>query len=66
VPDGLKWLCPHEIGFQLLHTLREAFELAGDVGAALRAVEIGLALPLAGELRRTLELDRARVLARLN
>ncbi len=66
VPDGLKWLCPHEIGFQLLGLLRESFELAGDLAAATRAVEIGLALPIAGDPRRQLELDRARIRARLN
>ncbi len=66
IPEGLKWLCPHEVGFQLLERLREAFELSGDLAAAGRAVEIGLALPVAGEPRRRLELDRVRLQARLN
>ena len=66
IPEGLKWLCPHEVGFQLLERLREAFELSGDLAAAGRAVEIGLALPVAGEPRRRLEFDRVRLQARLN
>jgi regulator of sirC expression with transglutaminase-like and TPR domain len=66
IPDGLKWLCPHEIGFQLLACLRDTFELVGDLEAALRAAEIGLALPLSHELRHRLLLQRAGILARLN
>ena len=66
IPEALKWLCPHEVGFQLLDRLREAFELSGDLESAGRAVEIGLALPVAGDPRRRLELDRVRLLARLN
>ena len=66
IPDALKWLCPHEIGFQLLDRLREAFELSGNLESAGRAVELGLALPVTGEPRLRLEVDRARLLARLN
>jgi Transglutaminase-like superfamily len=68
LPDELRWLCPHEVGFDLVDLLREAFELRGDVAAALRAVELALAvtLPTAEPLRERLERDRARVLARLN
>jgi hypothetical protein len=68
LPDELRWLCPHEVGFDLVDLLREAFELRGDVAAALRAVELALAvtLPTAEPLRERLERDRARLLARLN
>ena len=68
LPDDLRWLCPHEVGFELLDRMRDAFELRGDVAAALRAVDAALAvtLPTAGPLRERLERDRARVLARLN
>ena len=68
LPDDLRWLCPHEVGFELLDRLRDAFELRGDVAAALRAVDLALAvtLPTAEPLRERLERDRARVLARLN
>jgi hypothetical protein len=68
LPDELRWLCPHEVGFDLVDLLREAFELRGDLAAALRAVELALAvtLPTAEPLRERLERDRARVLARLN
>jgi Transglutaminase-like superfamily len=68
LPDELRWLCPHEVGFDLVDLLREAFELRGDVASALRAVELALAvtLPTAEPLRERLERDRARVLARLN
>jgi hypothetical protein len=66
IPGGLGWLCPHEVGFRLLACLQEAFELTGDVRSALRAVDIGLELPVAGAPRLGLEHDRARILARLN
>ena len=68
LPEELRWLCPHEVGFDLVDLLREAFELRGDVEAALRAVELALAvtLPTAEPLRERLERDRARVLASLN
>jgi Transglutaminase-like superfamily len=68
LPDEVRWLCPHEVGFDLVDLLREAFELRGDIAAALRAVELALAvtLPTAEPLRERLERDRARVLARLN
>ena len=68
VPGDLRWLCPHEVGFELLDRMREAFELRGDLAAALRAVELALTVTLltAGPLRERLECDRARVLARLN
>jgi Transglutaminase-like superfamily len=68
LPDDLRWLCPHEVGFELLDRMRDAFELRGDVAAALRAVDLALAvtLPTAGSLRERLERDRARALAGLN
>ena len=58
----------HEVGFELLDRMRDAFELRGDVAAALRALDLALAvtLPTAEPLRERLERDRARVLARLN
>jgi hypothetical protein len=68
LPDDLRWLCPHEVGFELLDLIRDAFELGGDVVSALRAVDLALAvtLPTAEPLRDRLRRDRARVLARLN
>ena len=56
------------VGFELLDRMQDAFELRGDVAAALRALDLALAvtLPTAEPLQERLERDRAQVLARLN
>jgi regulator of sirC expression with transglutaminase-like and TPR domain len=56
----------HEIAMRMLNNLVGAYDRRGNVGFAIRAGELRLALPVEGPLRETLEHELRVLRARLN
>ncbi len=65
-PELLRRRCAHEVAFGVLARLAGAYSVRGDVGSAIRAAELRLALPIAEPVRRKVELERDRLKSRLN
>ena len=57
---------PHEIALRMLNNLVAAYERRADLGAAIRAAELRLALPVQAPLRPHLETELLALRARLN
>lgn len=66
LPDGLRWLCAHEVGFAILGELVDAYALAGDLTRACHAAELRLSLPLDEGIREQVRLELRGLEARLN
>jgi regulator of sirC expression with transglutaminase-like and TPR domain len=64
--EGLRSWRPHETALRMLNNLVGSYLVRGDVGRAVRAAELRLALPLAGELRDRLQAELRGIRARLN
>ena len=56
----------HEIGLRMLNNLVGSFERRGDLSRTLRAAEMRMQLPLAGEVREQLAAELRTLRARLN
>jgi regulator of sirC expression with transglutaminase-like and TPR domain len=56
----------HEIAMRMLHNLVGSYERRGDIGAAIRAAAMRLALPAEGSMRDTLHTELRSMQARLN
>lgn len=65
-PKAIKPQCPHEIAFAVLMGLTAAYALRGDVGRAIQATDLRLALSMSERVRRTVELERHSLEALLN
>jgi regulator of sirC expression with transglutaminase-like and TPR domain len=57
---------PHEIALRMLNNLLGSYQRRGDVGAAIRAASMRLALPAAAAARAALEAELRALQARLN
>ncbi|HWF71869.1 MAG TPA: transglutaminase-like domain-containing protein [Solirubrobacteraceae bacterium] len=57
---------PHEIAMRMLHNLVSAYQRRGDIGAAIRAANMRLALPADESHRTLLEAEARAMQARLN
>jgi regulator of sirC expression with transglutaminase-like and TPR domain len=66
-PDPLvrPWL-PHETAMRMLNNLVGSFQRRGDIGAAIRAAEMRVALPADETLAESLRADLRAMQARLN
>ncbi|MGI8904690.1 MAG: transglutaminase family protein [Solirubrobacteraceae bacterium] len=56
----------HEIAMRMLHNLVAAYQRRGDLGAAIRAAGMRLALPSEGSRREILQAELRAIQARLN
>jgi len=65
-PELLRVRCSHEVALGVIARLAAAYALQGDMGRAVRAAELRLALPIGEPLRRKLELERDRLKLCLN
>lgn len=65
-PKAIKPQCPHEIAFAVLMWLTAAYTLRGDVGRAIQATDLRLALSMSERVRRAVELERHGLEALLN
>lgn len=65
-PRAVKPQCPHEIAFAVLMWLTGAYALRGDVGRAIQATDLRLALSMSERVRRAVELERHGLEALLN
>lgn len=57
---------PHEIAMRVLNNLVASYQRRGDLGAAIRAASMRLALPVEGSLRDDLQTELRAMQARLN
>ena len=64
--DAVRPWSPHETALRMLNNLVGAYAARGDIGNAIRAAELRLALPVAGSARGHLDLELRRLRARLN
>jgi hypothetical protein len=66
-PDPLvrPW-SPHETAMRMLNNLVGSFQRRGDIGAAIRAGEMRVALPAEESLAESLQADLRALKARLN
>jgi regulator of sirC expression with transglutaminase-like and TPR domain len=65
-PPGAQPWTAHATAMRMLNNLVGSFGRRGDVGAAIRAAELRLALPSAGGEREALEVEARALRARLN
>lgn len=63
---SMTWRCAHQLSFTTLGVLVNRGTRGGDLGLALRAAELRLALPLGDDVRRCQEGMLKRLRARLN
>ena len=63
---GLSWRCGHQLAFHLLREHIDAAVRTGDLGWALHACDLRLALPLSEQLDAAARAERDALRARLN
>jgi regulator of sirC expression with transglutaminase-like and TPR domain len=56
----------HEIAMRMLHNLVLAYQRRGDIGAAIHAADMRLALPAERSVRNVLQIELRAIQARLN
>jgi len=66
LPDEARWRCPHQVAYHVLSALIGGALDRGDVGTAVKAAELRLALPCDADSRTVLELELGRIRSRLN
>ncbi|MDQ3848987.1 MAG: transglutaminase-like domain-containing protein, partial [Actinomycetota bacterium] len=65
-PDLVRPWGPHETALRMLNNLVGSYQRRGDLGAAIRAARMRLALPVGDALRPSLEAELRAMQARLN
>lgn len=65
-PPEMRWLCPHVVGLRLIDAIGVRYMNRGNLGAAIRAAELRLLLPLHPRLREHHLLALRKLRARLN
>ena len=65
-PAAVRPWGPHETALRMLNNLVSAYSRRGDLGNAIRAAELRLDLPLAGDTRAQLNAELGSLRARLN
>ena len=64
--ERLPWTSAHDIAMRMLNNLVGSLHRRGDIGGAIRAAELRLALPASDPLRDTLRAETRALRARLN
>jgi Transglutaminase-like superfamily len=65
-PRPARWLCPHIVALMLINAIGTRYLMRGDLARAIRAAELRLRLPLAGDARDRHAKDLASLRALLN
>jgi hypothetical protein len=66
LPSGLRWICPHEVGYALVTALSRSYERTGCLAEAITAAHLAAGINATGCFRDEIDARLRSLRARLN